>query len=96
MRTWIGPALGAALLVLVGGCASTKPCQIIPRQLEMAQFDRDQQKQLVDAKQSEVNRAKENLDLAKTRLQQLAAERDELQKTLTQQTADSVAARGKK
>ena len=97
MRTRIGPMLGAALLVLLAaGCASTKPCMVIPRQLELAQHERDTMKQLVDAQQAEVNRSKENLDLAKTRLQQMEQERDELQKAIVQQAADSAAARGKK
>ena len=96
MRTWFGPVAGAALLLLGCGCASTRPCMIIPMQLSMARFDRDQEKDLVDAKQAEVNRAKENLDLARTRLQQLQQERDELQKTVDQQAADSASARGKK
>jgi len=99
MRSRIGPWLGAASFLLLAGCASQpRPCVIIPMQLKMAAYDRDQIKAQVDAKMSEVKRTKENLDLATTRLQQMEQERDDLLKTVQQQAADSAAAatKGKK
>ena len=96
MRSRIGPWLGAALCLLVLGCGpAPKPCLIIPMQLQMARYDRDQIKTQVDAKMTEVKRSQENLDLAKTRLTQMEEERDELMKIVQQQAADS-AAKGKK
>jgi hypothetical protein len=81
----------AALLLLGAGCARTRPCLIIPMQLDLARHDRDELRSMVDSKQSEVNRTKENLDLSVTRLQQMQQEQDDLKKAIAQQAADSAA-----
>lgn len=96
MRMRIGPLAGAALILLAGGCAGPRLCQVIPMQIQMASYDRDQMQSLVDAKQAEVNRTKENLDLARTRLDQMKQERDDLRRAVGSEAADSAAARGKK
>ena len=82
MRMRIGPLAGAALILLAGGCAGPRLCQVIPMQIQMASYDRDQMQSLVDAKQAEVNRTKENLDLARTRLDQMKQERDDLRRAV--------------
>jgi hypothetical protein len=110
MRSRYGPLLDRVLvvslfLVLVlpvlavlgsAGCAHPRPCLVIPKQIELATYARDQVRTQVDAKTAEVSRSKENLDMARTRLTQMEQEKAELEKTLAQQAADSAAAGRKK
>ncbi len=96
MRIRIGPYLGVALLALSWGCAPSRPCQVIPKQLELARYNRDQVRVQLDQKAADVARAKESLDLAQTRLQQMVDEQAELEKAVAQQAADSAAAARRK
>ena len=95
MRSWTGPVLGTVLLVLVAGCARTRPCTIIPVQLELARHDRDRIKDQVEAKQAAVKTSRDNLDLARARLQQMEEQRADLEKALASEKADSAASRRK-
>jgi hypothetical protein len=96
MKFRIGAYAATALLVLAAGCASQQACQVIPKQLELARFERDQVKAMVDAKQADVARYQDSMELAKTRLSQMEQEKADLEKTLAQQKADSIAAAGRK
>jgi hypothetical protein len=93
MKYWIVPVLGLALL---GGCAGSKPCTVIPMQLELARNDRDALRTQVEGKATEIKRLSESLDMSSKRLEQLRQERDELLRVIEQQTADSAAAAGRK
>ncbi len=92
MRTLLAPMVGVALVLAAGGCASTRPCLIIPAQIQLAQEELKQARTDAEAKQAEVTRSKENLDISITRLRQMEEERDTLQKTLAAQAADSAKA----
>jgi hypothetical protein len=92
MRALIGPCLGAVLLLVAAGCAPSRPCQVIPMQIEIARYTRDQLQTQVDEKKADVARSKDNLELARTRLEQMQQEKADLEK----EVADSAAAPGRK
>jgi hypothetical protein len=90
-------AVGSAVFGLVlCGCGAPPPCVLIPKQLELARIARDSVRDNVTQKQSEVATSSKNLELSAERLQQMQKEQEELQKSLSQQAADSVAAGRKK
>jgi len=78
MRVGLGVALSAALLLVGGGCARSRPCVVIPMQLRLAQQTADSYQAQVTAKQAEIDRAVSGLGMAEERLKQLEAEEAEL------------------
>lgn len=95
MKGWIVALMGVAVAV-VAGCAGSRPCMIIPMQLELAETERNQVREQVTNKETEIKRYQDGVDKAVARVEQLRQERDELQGLLEQQAADSVAAAGRK
>ncbi|MCA9726456.1 MAG: hypothetical protein R3E12_06220 [Candidatus Eisenbacteria bacterium] len=72
--------IGLALAVAYGGvgCAQSRPCLIIPAQLELAKSRRDKAKAAYDERLEEVTRALNNLEASRSRLDRLEEERQEL------------------
>lgn len=76
-----GVWFGALVLFLVsgtGGCAPSRPCMIIPAQIELAKAKRDRAKEQYDRRLEEITRSLNNLEASRTRLERLEQERDEL------------------
>jgi peptidoglycan hydrolase CwlO-like protein len=96
MRGRVGRlAVIAVGVILVAGCAGTRPCLTIPMQLKLAQSDvKGYEKQVAD-KQADVDRMKSSLDMAQSRLQQLHDEEAELQRLIEAAKADSARKEGK-
>ena len=96
MRGRIGllGAFGLALL-LSAGCARSRPCLTIPMQIKLAQSDLQAVSKQVADKQADVDRMKNSLEMARTRLQQLHDEEAELQRLISGSKADSVRPEGK-
>ena len=87
--------IAAGVLILgfgLAGCGTPPPCQIIPKQLELVRYQRDQQRQQLEQKKTEVATSQKNLDLSRDRLQQMEQEKSDLEKALGQSAADSAAA----
>lgn len=90
MRSWSGPVLGAAIVAMtLTGCAGTRPCPIIPMQLELARAGRDQILEQVERKETEVQRSDDNLRQTTTRLAQMEEELSELRRVLEDQMEES-------
>lgn len=81
-RSWFRRASLGGLALLVGyggiGCAQSRPCMIIPAQLELAKSRRDKAKEAYDARLEDVTRALNSLEASRTRLENMQAERQEL------------------
>jgi hypothetical protein len=79
----VGLAALAAVVAYGGfGCAQSRPCMIIPAQIELAKSRRDKAKEAYDQRLEEVTRALTNLEASRSRLERLAEERQELQELL--------------
>jgi len=78
MRRGLGLALGAALALAVGGCSGSRPCLVIPMQLRLAQDTVDEIQKQVAAKQADIDRATNSLEMAESRLRQLEEEQAQL------------------
>ena len=74
-RGWMLPL---SLVLLVTGCAGTKPCMIIPAQIELARDVRDSARASRDEKKTEYERWVQNVEQSRTKLARLAEERDQL------------------
>jgi hypothetical protein len=87
-------AAGGVLLAGLAwaGCGTPPPCQIIPKQLELIRYERDQARTKLEAKKTEVLTSQKNLELAQDRLKQMQDERESLQKALGPNAADTTAA----
>lgn len=74
--------LGAVALLFGAGCASSgsKPCMVIPAQIELARDVRDRAKDNLEDKQTELGRIKSNLEQSKLHMARLVEERDQLKK----------------
>lgn len=76
-----GRWLAAFVLLGMSGCAAgTKPCMVIPAQVELAADVRDAARGKVDEKKAEYQRMKLNMEQSQTRLARLTEERDQLKK----------------
>jgi outer membrane murein-binding lipoprotein Lpp len=80
MKINVGWAAALTLLGLAGCAAGTKPCMIIPAQIELASDVRDAARGKVEEEKTDYNRMKLNLEQSKTRLARLTEERDQLKK----------------
>jgi predicted nuclease with TOPRIM domain len=69
-----------AILGLAGCAAGTKPCMIIPAQIELAADVRDAARGKVDERKAEYQRLRVSLEQSETRLARLTEERDQLKK----------------
>ena len=75
----VGLAALAAVVAYGGvGCAQSRPCMIIPAQIELAKSRRDKAKEAYDQRLEEVTRALTNLEASRSRLERLEEERQEL------------------
>jgi hypothetical protein len=72
---------GLLLLGLVG-CAGTKPCLVIPAQLELAQDTRDAAQDALDKKTKEMERWVNAIEQSRARIDRLKEDRDKIQKEL--------------
>jgi hypothetical protein len=79
-RGWLIP-LG--LFVAVTGCAGTKPCMVIPAQIELARDVRNSGLATRDEKQAELDRWVQNVEQSRTKLERLTEERDQLKKEIS-------------
>lgn len=72
----------SALIVAVGsggiGCAQSRPCMIIPAQLELAKSRRDKVKAAYEGRLEDVTRSLNNLEASRSRLENMKEERQEL------------------
>lgn len=84
--------LGAMALLLGAGCASSgsKPCMIIPAQIELARDVRDRAKDNLEDKRTELGRIKSNLEQSKLHMARLVEERDQLKKEVGGEPAGKV------
>jgi len=89
----------AGLLCLVlAGCAGTKPCLVIPAQLELAQDTRDAAQAELDKKIKEKDRWVNAIKQSNARIDRLKEDRDKIRKELEGLDADGAksAKEGKK
>ena len=87
MKARLRTAAGAVVLLAVLGCAQTRPCMIIPAEIDLARHTRDQAKTDMQAKQDELKRAQETLKLSSDWLTQLVSDRNDLKSVLEIQPA---------
>jgi hypothetical protein len=71
-------ALVLVLAPATSGCAQSRPCMIIPAQIELAKAKRDSAKEKYDRRLEEITRSLNNLEASRARLERLQVERDEL------------------
>ncbi len=77
MRQWTRWIVAALLLGLVG-CAGSRPCMVIPAQLELAEDLREAARARLEDKTKELNRWSHAIDQSRTRLERLTEDRDQL------------------
>jgi len=70
------------LSVGLAGCAGTKPCLVIPAQLELAQDTRDAAKADLDTKTKEMERWENAIEQSNARIDRLKEDRDKIQREL--------------
>jgi hypothetical protein len=70
-------------VLVVSGCAGTKPCLVIPAQIELARDVRDAAMRTRDDKRTEYERWVQNVDQSRTKLDRLTEERDQLKKEVS-------------
>jgi hypothetical protein len=75
-----GWAIPLGLILGVSGCAGTKPCLVIPAQIELARDVRDGAKTTREEKKAEYERWVQNVEQSRTKLARLTEERDQLKK----------------
>lgn len=80
MRIHVGWAAALAVLGLAGCSAGTKPCLVIPAQVELATDVRDAAKGKVEERRTDLKRMQLNFEQSQTRLARLTEERDQLKK----------------
>jgi hypothetical protein len=68
----------AVLILGLAGCAGTKPCMIIPAQIELAEDVRDAAHAAMEKEQDQVKRWQNAIDQSRTRLERLIEDRDRL------------------
>lgn len=74
-RGWVVLPLAGLWLV---GCAATKPCVIIPAQVELAMDARNYAQQAYDAKKADLDRWLQNVEQSRSKLARLLEDREEL------------------
>lgn len=79
--TWLA-GMAVLLLLSVSGCAQTRPCMIIPAQIELAKSKRDQIKAEFERKLDDAERARNNMEVTRSRLERMQEERDQLKSLL--------------
>ncbi|MBM3286798.1 MAG: hypothetical protein FJY88_05555 [Candidatus Eisenbacteria bacterium] len=65
-------------VLCVAGCAATKPCMIIPAQIELAMDTRNYAQQAYDAKKADLDRWLQNVEQSRSKLARLMEDREEL------------------
>ena len=66
----------------LAGCSGTKPCLVIPAQLELARDTRDSAKETLDDKIKELDRWQNAVVQSRARIDRLTEDRDELKTEL--------------
>lgn len=69
---------GIALVIGTIGCAGTKPCMVIPAQIELAESVRDAASRQLDAQVNQKQRWETALSQSEQRLARLIEDRDKL------------------
>lgn len=79
-----------ALPLLLGavGCSSTKPCMIIPAQVELAESDRDAALAELESRQRDLDRWSHALEQSRARLERLIEDRDKLRAEVGDEEAE--------
>jgi len=81
--------LAALTICGLAGCAGgTKPCMVIPAQVELASDVRDAARVKVEERRADLKRVEMSLEQSKTRLARLTEERDNLQKEVGETPAE--------
>lgn len=70
------------LFLGLAGCAGTKPCLVIPAQLELAQDTRDAAQEALNKKIKEMDRWVNAIKQSNARIDRLKEDRDKIQKEL--------------
>jgi predicted nucleic acid-binding Zn-ribbon protein len=70
------------LLLGLAGCGGTKPCLVIPAQLELARDTRDAARSALDEKVNEMERWDNAIKQSNARIDRLKEDRDRLQQGL--------------
>jgi len=76
-RIW---AIGVLVLGLAGCAAGSRPCMIIPAQIELARDARDVARDATEQRRTELARLKSTLEQNEARLAKYKEERDQLSK----------------
>lgn len=74
-RQWL---IAPIILLILGGCAGTKPCMVIPAQLELAADTRDAAKENVEKRRKDMERWQNAITQSQTRIERLTEDRDRL------------------
>ena len=75
--------LGAPLLLpflILAGCAGSRPCMVIPAQIELARDVRDAARAELEAKKADHQRWVHNVEQSRMKIERLTEERDDLRK----------------
>jgi glutaredoxin 2 len=70
------------LFLGLAGCGGTKPCLVIPAQLELAEDTRDAAQATLDKKEKEMSRWENAIKQSRARIDRLKEDRDKLQREL--------------
>jgi hypothetical protein len=87
---------GLGALLLGAGCAASgsKPCMIIPAQIELARDVRDEAQGSLEEKQADFARTKSNVEQTKLHMARLVEERDQLRKEVGGSPTDTEKSEG--
>lgn len=80
MSKWVVGII-VTVAALTSGCAAgTKPCMVIPAQIELAEDVREAAREGMERRKGDYTRIKLSMEQSQTRLARLLEERDQLQK----------------
>ncbi len=74
-RHWL---IAPLILLVLGGCAGSKPCMVIPAQLELATDTRDAAQETLNKKRKDMERWQNAITQSQTRIARLTEDRDRL------------------
>ena len=74
-RQWV---IAPLILLVLGGCAGTMPCMVIPAQLELAADTRDAALEALNKKKKDMERWQNAITQSQTRIERLTEDRNRL------------------
>ena len=89
MRLRVSLGAGIAVLLALAGCASHRPCPVIPMQLKLAKHELDSYQKQVTTKEAALERETNGLSMAETRLRQLEEEEQQLKALIESGKSDA-------